>query len=244
MSTGAIINHGVSGYACLGQEGDFQEQRRDTPWDLADPIQSYMNAQSHIGVPMSTFNEPWTGGVLQDPNFSNNLYREPVFGEEVVSPPAPHPGIPVAPVSYPTFMGDAMAQQLPNARTHDGMRIQSSDRMNLNFEKGTVNGDNKVAMPQTPVPTLPNTEFFQGSYVSTGVHPQNDKAGQATAGNTTRPDMKGGQAPFLKLPNGQSIGLLQPNEPPALWQLAPPPDPQVLPGEGTGFLRPTAPSWW
>ena len=147
-------------------------------------------------------------------------------------------------INYPEHIGLRYDQQLPLASIPRNISVQNVDRQNTTFEQPTFNGDNKVFMPPTPVPTLPNTNFFQGSSVAPGVHPNNDKAGQATTANTTRPDFRGGQGPTQKLPNGISLASLLPPETPALYDLAPPPDPQVLPGEGTAPLQPTAPAWW
>lgn len=245
MATGAVLTHGVSGYACTGIAGDFQEQRRGEPWENAsDPIVSYMNAQNHIGVPLSNFNEPWSGGPLQELNFNSQPYRTPIVGS-LDAPPGPQKkSITVTSVDYLSFLGRTLPQQLPLATIHNSVRMPSIYEQNLTWERGIENGDKKMFMPQTPVPVIPNMTNFQGSYTPTAVHRNNDIAGQQTAPNTTRPDFTQGQTPFQKLPNGQAIGMLQPNEPPALWELAPPPDPQVLPGEGTGALAPTAPAWW
>jgi hypothetical protein len=248
MSTGSVLNHGVSGYQCLGQAGDFQTQQRGEPWEniANDPIRSYMNAQSHIGVPMSNFNEPWNGGVLQEMNWSAQPYRTAIFGEPTSAPAAQEKvSIKITSVDYPAFVGDTFPQQLPSARIHNEVPVYSADRQNEMWEDGIQNGDNKVFMPQTIIPTLPNTVNPQGASTATGVHPQNDKAGQATTANTGRADLhSGGQTPYQKLPNGQTVGALQPGEPGALWELAPPPDPVVLPGEGTAPLAPTTPAWW
>lgn len=237
--------HGVSGYPCLGVAGDWQTQERSNPWiNAEDPIVSYMNAQNHIGVPLSTFNEPWTGGVLTDENFNAQPYREPLVGS-LSAPPVPKmKSVEVAKVDYPSQLGVSFPQQLPNARIHSGVSLPLMDRQNMEWEAGTGNGDNKVFMPQQFVELLPNTSFFQGASTSTGVHPQNDVANQQTTGNTARSDFRGGQAPFQKLPNGMTVGELQPFEPPALWETAPPPDPVVQPGMGTGPLLPTNPAWW
>ena len=245
MSTGAVLTHGVSGFPCTGIPGDWQDQSRSEPFEnAADPIVSYMNAQNHIGMPMSNFNEPWTGGALQELNFNAQPYRTPFVGP-LDAPPAPQKNsITVAPVDYPSHLGVTGAQQLPLARVHTEVTLPITYRQNNTWENGIVNGDNKVFMPQTPIFVQPNTQNFQGGATATGVHPNNDKAGQQTAPNTQRKDFTGGQAPFMKLPNGTTISALQPNEPPQLWELAPPPDPQVLPGEGTAPLRPTGPAWW
>lgn len=247
MSTGATLTHGVSGFPCVGRAGDFQIQNRGEPWQaiVNDPILSYLNAQSHIGIPLSNFNEPWTGGMLQDGNFSNNLYPGPIFGEQLSAPPpAPKALITVAPIDYPSQLGNTLNQQMPNARIHSRIPLPAIDRQNMVFEMGTINGDNKVFMPQANIFVQPNTEYFQGATNSTATHVQNDIAGQQTTANTTRADFTQGQGPYAKLPNGQAVGQLQPGEAPALYELAPPPDPQVLPGEGTGMLAPTVPKWW
>lgn len=251
MSTGAIINHGVSGFPVLGVPGDFQEQRRGEPWEAItnDPIRSYLNAQSHIGFPMSNFNEPWTGGNLQEINWNSQPYRTPVFGEPASAPPTPNiTNITICPVSNPDKIGQTYPQQYPISRIHEELRVPLGDRQNSGWEGTPFNmyteGDNKIFMARNSVASTPNSVFFQGAQTAAGVHPNNDTANQQTAPNTTRPDMKDGQAPYQKLPNGQTIGMMQPNEPPALYELAPPPDPQVLPGEGTGSLKPTNPAWW
>lgn len=244
-------HHGVSGYPCLGQAGDFQEQRRGEPWQSIanDPIRSYMNAQSHIGYPMSNFNEPWSGGMLQEMNWNGQPYRTPVFGEPVTAPSTPNiTNVTVAPIDYPSHIGASYDQELPSTRIHAEERIPVLDRQNTGWEGGPFNmyseADNRYLMEHTNVQTTPYSKFFQGGSVGVGVHPGSDIAGQQTAGNTTRPDIRNGQLPTTKLPNGQTIGQLQPQEPPALFELAPPPDPPVLPGEGTGSLAPTAPKWW
>ena len=154
----------------------------------------------------------------------------------------------VSEIEYPSHIGQNYAQQLPTSRIHNADRLPVMERQNNGWEGGRFNmyheGDNKVFMPRTNVVTDPNTVNFQGASTAAGVHPNNDTANQQTAGNTTRADFKGGQAPYQKLPEGLSIGMLQPNEPPALYELAPPPDPPVLPGEGTAPLLPTNPAWW
>jgi hypothetical protein len=209
-----------------------------------DPIRSYMNAQSHIGIPMSNFNEPWRGGDPQDANWNSQPYRKPVFGEAESAPTPNMESMTVAPVDYPAFTGSALDQQMPSGVVHNRVALPAVDRQNTNWEVGTYNGDNKVFMPQTAIYTNPNTEYFQGATTAPGTHPQNDKAGQQTTANTARADFTSGQAPYQKLPTGRDITSLQPGEPPQLWELAPPPDPQVLPGEGTGMLAPTVPAWW
>ena len=248
MATGALLTHGVSGFPCLGDVGDFNEQRRGEPWQVIvnDPIRSYLNAQSHIGVPMSNFNEPWTGGILQEPNFDGAPYRTPIFVEPPDSPPGPTPQtVTVVPFSYPSMVGKAYNQELPRSRIAQDTRLPTLDRQNNNFEFGTFNGDNKVMLPQTPIGLVTNTPAFQGASTSTGVHPNNDKAGATTTGNSQRVDFKGGQAPYQKLPGGMSVGGLQPGDEPQLWQLAPPPDPPVMPqGMSVTALAPTTPAWW
>lgn len=247
MSTGALLTHGVSGYQCLGQPGDFQEQQRGEPWQsiVNDPITSYLNAQSHIGIPMSNFNEPWTGGDLQEGNWNSRPYRTPIFGESLATPPVPNmESITVATIDYPSHFGLTHDQQMPSARVHTDVAVTGIDPQNLQWESGTMNGDNKVFMPPGQIFVNPNTSFFQGGTTAAGTHPQNDIAGQQTTGNTTRPDFTGGQTPYQKLPNGQSVGQMQPGEAPQLWEMAPPPDPVTLPGEGTGMLAPTVPAWW
>lgn len=248
MSTGALLTHGVSGYPCLGQPGDFNEQRRGEPWQVIvnDPIRSYMNAQNHIGIPMSNFNEPWTGGILQEANFDAAPYRTPVFSEPFVGPPGPTPRTEtLAPVSYPAMVGKNYAQQLPRsliAPFH--VPIPPNERQNMGFEYGTSNGAETTLMPQSSIYLDPNKMSFQGASTSTGVHPNDDKAGASTTANTSRPDFRGGQAPSQKLPNGQTIGTLQPGDEPQLWDLAPPPDPPVIPQGISGALAPTTPAWW
>lgn len=247
MSTGAVINHGVSGYQCLGAPGDFQDQRRGEPWQVIvnDPIRSYMNAQNHIGIPLNNFTEFWTAGELREANFDAAPYRTPLFSEPLEGPPAPPiEKIGICPVEYPSFIGNTFPQELPLVSTDRNVFVPQMDRQNMTFENGTFNGDNKVFMPPTPIPVTPNTVNFQGASTATGVHPNSDKAGQQTTGNQSRSDFSQGQQPSQKLPNGLSIGALQPTDPPQLYDLAPPPDPQVLPGEGTAPLLPTTPRWW
>jgi len=242
-----VLTHGVSGYPCLGVPGDFNEQRRGEPWQVIvnDPIRSYMNAQNHIGIPMSTFNEPWTGGILQEGNFDSAPYRTPLFSEPLVGPPGPTPQtVTVAPISYPSQIGTTFPSQLPVSRIATEVSLPILSRQNNGFENGTGNGDNRVFMPPGQIFVQPNKENFQGASTAPGVHPNNDRAGATTAPNTTRPDMKGGQAPYQKLPNGVSIGALQPADQPQLWDLAPPPDPPIIPQTGTGALAPTTPAWW
>lgn len=246
MATGAVLNHGVSGYPCTGVAGEFNEQRRGEPWQVIvnDPIRSYMNAQNHIGIPMSTFNEPWTGGILQESNWSAQPYRVPIFGTSE-TPPTPNiPSILIAPIQYPSLIGSSYDQQLPNSRIHSDVRVPHISQQNRTFEQATMNGDNKVMMSPGNIFVNPNSGYFQGSTNGTGTHPQNDIAGQVTTGNTTRPGFTGGQTPFQKLPNGMSVAGLQANEPPSLLDFAPPPDPPVMPQTGTGMLAPTAPAWW
>ena len=242
------MNHGVSGYACLGVAGDFQTQYRGEPMEniVNDPVQSYLNAQSHIGIPMSNFNEPWTGGVLSDDNYSAQPYPKALWSEPLVGPPGTTPEYTtIVKVDYPSELGETFPQELPSSRIATEVPLPIVDRQNLNFEMGTLNGDNKLFLPQTRVELSTNTTHFQGSNVSTGVHPNVDKAGQSTTANTERSQFTGGQAPYQKLPNGMSIGSLLPGEPPQLWDMAPPPDPPViLPGQGTAPLQTTAPRWW
>jgi hypothetical protein len=174
-----------------------------------------------------------------------NALREG-FYDEALFMAVPHgiKDITITSIDYPEHLGLRYDQQLPLERIHMPIDVPIHSQQNTSWENGGMNGDNKIFMPRTNVNTQPNSLFYQGSNVDTGVHPNSDKAGQATAGNTTRPDFRGGQTPFQKLPNGITIGSMQPNEPPPLWALAPPPEPQVLPGEGTAPLRPTAPAWW
>lgn len=247
MSTGGILTHGVSGMPCLGRAGDFQTQRRGEPWEniVNDPIVSYLNAQSHIGIPISNFNEPWTGGALQDGNWGAAPYRTPLIGPIQTGENPSAPFIEVAPVEYPSILGKILPQQMPSATIHSEVSVPEPVHQSM-MGDGSLhqNGDNRVFLPHAMLPTVPNTAYFQGSSVSTGVHPANDKAGQTTAPNTARPEFTQGQTPFQKLPGGQTVGQMQPGEAPALWQYAPPPDPLVLPREGTGALQPTAPQWW
>lgn len=245
MATGAVLTHGVSGFPTTGIPGDFEEQRRSEPFrNASDPIVSYMNAQNHIGIPMSNFNEPWSGGMLQDINFSAQPYRTPFVGP-LDAPPGPRKAYNVlAPVDYPSQLGATGAQQLPLAPIHNNVQLPVTYRQNLVWENGMVNGDNKLFLPQTPIFLDTNTHEFQGSVVPAGVHPNNDKLGSQTVPNTQRVDFKGGQAPFTKLPNGITISEQQPTDTPQLYEMPPPPDPQVLPGEGTAPLLPTVPRWW
>lgn len=250
MSTGQVLNHGVSGYPCLGRPGDFQDQRRGEPWQVIvnDPIRSYMNAQSHIGIPMSNFNEFWTGGELREANFDAAPYRTPIFGEPEQAPLPNMPSITVAPIKYPNMIGMNFPQQLPSARIHENVRLAIQDRQNIGWEglgyNKYVEGHNQVVLPHTSISTDPNTVNFQGASTATGTHPNNDVANQQTTANTQKTEFVQGQTPYQKLPNGTAIGALQAQEPPALWELASPPDPPVLPGEGTAPLRPTNPAWW
>lgn len=246
MATGAVLNHGVSGYACTGVAGDFNEQRRGEPWQAIanDPIRSYMSAQNHIGIPMSTFNEPWTGGVMQEMNWSAQPYRVPIVGSIDAPPPPDIPFIPITPVQYPFQVGSSYNQQLPNSRIHTRTALPQISQQNRTFENPTVNGDNKIFMNPGNVFLQPNSKFFQGGTTTAGVHPQNDVAGQATTGNTARPDQKEGQTPYQKLPNGMSVSARGASEPPSLLDFAPPPDPPVMTQGGTGMLAPTAPAWW
>lgn len=251
MSTGALLTHGVSGFPCTGVASEFQEQRRGEPFEniMNDPILSYLNAQSHIGYPMSNFNEPWTGGALQAANWSAQPYRTPVFGEPVESPPFVEKDvIPIAEIDHPSHIGQTYTQQLPTSRIHKPNRLPVMDRQNVGWEGVGFNqyaeGDNKVMFQHTAIPTMPNTVNFQGASTAAGVHPGADTANQSTTANTIRTDFKGGQTPWQKLPNGLAVAANQPGEPPALWEQAPPPDPPVLPGEGTLPLQPTNPAWW
>lgn len=248
MSTGKVLNHGVSGYATTGIPGDFDDQSRGVPF-LAQPndkILSYANAQSHIGIPMSNFNEPWSGGVLETQNMSAQPYRKAIFGEPVPEPFLPNvANVKIAPINYPDHVGQTYPQQLPIARIHTDHILPQVDRQNNGFEVGQQTGvvPNPI-MPQANINVQPNSAFFQGASAATGTHPNNDIANQQTVPNTTRPDMRGGQTPYQKLPTGITIGTMQPQEAPPLYALAPPPDPQVLPGEGTAPLKPTNPAWW
>jgi hypothetical protein len=137
-----------------------------------------------------------------------------------------------------------LPQQMPSSTIHSSVRVPIMSDFSVMGDGSVANGDNKVFMSQTPIFTTPDSAYFQGSTVGTGTHPQNDIAGQTTTGNTTRPDFPGGQAPYQKLPNGLSVGALQAGEAPALWEMAPPPDPPVMASGGTGMLQPTAPAWW
>ena len=194
---------------------------------------------------MSTFNEPWTGGLLQEANFDAAPYRVPFFSEPFVGPPGPTPQTTtLAPISYPFEFGRTFPQQLPVSRIATETPLPVLMRQNQTFENGTGNGDNKVFMPQTPVGLVTDAPKFQGSNTSTAVHPNNDKAGATTAPNTTRPDMRGAPPPFTKLPNGAAIAQLQPGDQPQLWDMAPPPDPPIIPQTGTAMLAPTTPAWW
>jgi hypothetical protein len=246
MSTGSILNHGVSGYACTGVPGDFQEQTQGNPWRATfnDPIFSYNNAQNHTGIMMSNFNESWNAGILEDANMSAQPYRIPLVGDVDTPPPPKIADIKIVPINYPELIGQTYPQQLPSSRVHEDVMVHVPGRQNLDFEDGSYTGEHKAVAPGGNIPTHPNTQFFQGASTDTGVHPNNDTANQGTTANTTRPDMRQGQQPTQKLPNGMTINVIQPQEPPALWQLAPPPDPPVLPGEGTAPLRPTNPAWW
>jgi hypothetical protein len=247
MSTGAALVHGVSGYPCLGVPGDFQDQRRGEPWQVIvnDPIRSYLNAQNHIGIPMSNFNEPWTGGVLQEANFNGAPYRSPFFTEPLVGPPGPAPKFEkITAVNYdPQEMFPVQLPVAPLAPPPHQLPV-IMDRQNQQFNAGGFNEDEDGYVPQTTVRMDPYTQHFQGGSVAAGVHPNNDKAGHGFAPNTAHPDFQAGQAPFQKLPAGQTVGAVQPIETPQLWELAPPPDPPVMPTGSTGALQPTAPGWW
>lgn len=216
---------------------------------MNDPIRSYSNAQSHIGIPMSNFNEPWAGGELRDPNFDAAPYRTPVFGEPLESPPTPKiASIKISDIQYPEHAGSTHPQQLPSSRVHYGERLPVMGRQNLGGEGVAYNmyhtGDNRMGMPPTPISVEPNTVHFQGSTTAVGVHQNNDTANQETTANMGRTDFRGGQTPFQKLPNGITIGVMQPQDPGLAYSMAPAPDPQVLPGEGTAPLRSTNPAWW
>lgn len=193
---------------------------------------------------MSTYNEPWQAGVLADPNMSAQPYRAPVVGSIDAPAPPTIPSIKKAPIQYPDHFATTYPQQFPLKTRHSEPILAAVDRQNLSFESAQITGTHDAIFPHGNVNSTPNSAFFQGSMVDTGVHPNNDKAGQDTTGNTSRADFKAGQGPTTKLPNGINIGMLQPNEPPPLYTLAPPPQPQVLPGEGTAPLRPTNPAWW
>ena len=247
MSTGAVLTHGVSGYPCLGVPGDFNEQRRGEPWQVIvnDPIRSYMNAQNHIGVPMSTFNEPWTGGELREANFDSAPYRVPVFSEPFVGPPGPKPITKtIAKIDYPNQIGKIFPQEFPRSYIMPDVYLPVLSRQNNGFEAGTGNGDNKVMLPQSSIAVTTNQRDFQSAWTAPAVHPNNDKANAATTPNSQRPDFRGGQAPCQKLPNGVTIGGLQPGDQPQLWELAPPPDPPIIPEGAVGALKPTTPGWW
>lgn len=242
-----MMHHGVSGFPVLGRAGDFDIQHRGEPLEniVNDPVESYLNAQNHIGVPMSNFNESWHGGILADWNYNAQPYPKALWSEPLVGPPGPTPQYQkVVGVEYPSLIGDTFPQQLPTSRLAPSIMLPALERQNMGFESGTANGDNKVFMPPTSIHVKRNTIQFQGSETAPGVHPNNDKAGQQTTGNTGRTDFTGGQAPYQKLPNGLSVATLQPNDAPQLWELAPPPDPPVLPGEGTQALQSTVPQWW
>jgi hypothetical protein len=246
MSTGAIINHGVSGYACTGIPGDFDDQTQGTPWrpDFNDPSVSYNSAQNHMGVFMSQFNEPWRAGDLQDANMSAQPYRTPIVGPWQAPPPPPIPRSTICKVDFPEHTLHTHPQHLPSSRIHVDPVVRQVNRQNNEFERGTFTGTHAPVFPSGLISVLPNTVNFQGSTASTGVHPGVDVAGQQTTGNTSKPDQPVGQQPSQKLPNGVAVGSLQDSEPPPLWASAPPPDPQVLPGEGTQPLHSTNPPWW
>lgn len=246
MSTGAMINHGVSGYACTGFGSEYQDQLRGTPWDVTpnDPILSYANAQNHLGLMMSNFNEAWAPGILSEENISAQPYRTPIVGNTSAPPPRPTTTIPVAEFQYPDHTLQQYPQQLPSTRIHGDYVLNVENRQNNTFESGQITNEHQELYPQGNVSAMPNSYFFQGARTDPGVHPNNDVANQSTTANTTRSDFTSGQAPTQKLPNGINISIMQPNEPPALWNLAPPPDPPVRPQEGTGQLKPTNPAWW
>lgn len=246
MSTGAIINHGVSGYACTGMPGDFNDQSRGVPWEYAlnDPSISYNGAQNHLGLLMSGFNESWQAGNLQDSNMSAQPYRTPIVGPLQAPPPPPIPSTKIALLQFPDHTHQTHPQELPFARIHQDPIMNPIPRQNIGFENGTFTGTHSPIFPTGLISVLPNTANFMGSTTAAGVHPGADKAGQATTGNTAKPDLPLGQTPSQKLPNGLPVGALQDSEPPPLWESAPPPQPQTLPGEGTQPLRPTNPAWW
>lgn len=246
MSTGALMNHGVSGYACTGIPGDFGDQSHGKPWEqsLNDPSVSYSDAQNHLGLLMSSFNEPWQAGNLQDPNMSAQPYRIPIVGPLDAPPPPSIPQIKIATLQFPDHSLHTHPQELPFARIHKDPIVNQVNRQNIGFESGTFTGIHEPVFPSGVISVLPNTVNLQGSTTSTGVHPGSDIAGQTTTGNTSKPDQPIGQQPSQKLPNGLAVGMLQDSEPPPLWASAPPPEPQVLPGEGTQPLHPTNPAWW
>lgn len=244
------MTHGVSGFACTGAPGDFQEAVNGEPWQVIvnDPIRSYMNAQSHIGIPFNSFSESWRSGELRDVNYDAAPYRIPMFRDPIDAPPVDLGGIPIAAVEYPTWVAQTSAQQLPVSRIHENVRIAILDRQNADWEgigyNKYVEGENAIFRPRGLINTDPGTVNFQGASTAAGTHPNNDTANQQTTGNTTKPEFNQGQTPSQKLPSGVGVGSLLPGDAPALWDLAPPPDPPVLPGEGTAPLRPTNPEWW
>lgn len=246
MSTGAILNHGVSGFACTGIAGDFQQPVNGDPFLLRqnDPIRSYANAQNHTGILMSSFNEAWQAGALADGNMSAQPYRTAIVGS-LDAPPAPRmPDITVTKIAYPDHLGQTYPQQLPSARIHFDVPVLPVGRQNEDFEAGQATGVHTAVQVHGNVNSTPYSKFFQGASTDPNVHPNNDIANQQTTGNTAKSTFNQGQAPYQKVPAGVVINAMQPQEPPPLWSLAPPPDPQVLPGEGTAPLRPTNPAWW
>lgn len=246
MSTGAIINHGVSGYACTGIPGDFGDQTQGKPWllSLNDPSASYLNAQNHLGLLMSGFNESWAAGNLNDSNMSAQPYRTPFVGPLDAHPPPKMPEYKLAVIDTPYKIWGRFPQQLPSSRIHMDHIVPQIARQNEGFENGTITGMHTPMFPGGLVGTTPNTVNFQGSTTGSGVHPGADNAGQQTTGNTSKPDQPVGQQPSQKLPNGLAVGALQDQEPTPLWASAPPPAPPVLPGEGTQPLHSTNPPWW
>lgn len=246
MSTGRVLTHGVSGFACTGIPGDFQEPVNGDPFVLRQNItmKSYMGAQNHMGLLLSNFNEPWQAGTLQDGTMSAQPYRTPIVGSVEAPPPPPIPEITITDINYPDHIGQTYPQQLPSARIHFDVPLRPTGRQNTDFEAGQETGEHSAMMVHGNVNSTPYSKFFQGASTDNGVHPNNDVANQQTTANTTKTNFTDGQAPYQKLPKGIVINTLQPQEPPPLWSLAPPPDPQVLPGEGTAPLRPTNPAWW
>lgn len=246
MSTGAIVNHGVSGYPCTGIPGDYGEQDRGTPWEAIhnDPSISYHNAQNHLGLLMSTFNQPWASGDLQDSNMSAQPYRTPIVGPMLAPPPPQIPKIKIAYLNFPDHTLNTHPQELPSSRIHIDPIVGQISRQNNGFEGGTFTGTHTPMMPGGVISVMPNTVNPMGSQTPAGTHPGADNAGQQITGNTSKPDLNVGQQPNQKLPNGIPVGSLQNSEPPPLWASAPPPDPSVLPGEGTQPLHSTNPAWW
>lgn len=246
MSTGQMINHGVSGFACTGIPGDFSTQDRGTPWEAThnDPLISYNNAQNHLGLFLQGFNQMWQAGRPGDFNMNAQPYRTPAVGSLEAPAPPVMPKIKIAPLNFPDHTLNTHPQELPSSRIHIDPILAQTARQNLDFEGGTFTGSHTPTFPQGVIDITPNTINFQGSQTAAGVHPGSDNAGQQTTGNTSKPDQPIGQQPSTKLPNGIAVGALQDSEPPPLWASAPPPDPQVLPGEGTQPLHSTNPPWW